>query len=269
MCAVVRGTPLVRRRLLGCPLDSLAAEQILCRIRGAIRDGVPVRVEGLNVAKIVQARRNQALRLALEEAEIVHIDGVGVALGGRILGYRLPPRCGGCDLMLDLLQEADKEGYRVYFLGATQQVISEMLHQFRNRFPDLKVVGARDGYFGPAEEGSVVDDIRSKNVDILFVGISSPKKELFVSRFWPSLDVKVSMGVGGAFDVFSLKVKRAPLWIQRVGLEWLFRACQEPRRLAYRYLSTNLMFAVLLLGQALGLNTVGCGGESHNGPRRH
>lgn len=257
----------VRCRLLGCPLDLLTHEQIHFRIDQAIRGGGPVRVEGLNVAKVIQARRDQALLAALEESEIVHLDGVGVALGARFLGYRLPPRLAGCDLMLDLMPQAAREGYRLYFLGATRQVVSQMTKELVQRFPALNVVGMRDGYFSTDDEAGVVDEIRSKRVDLLFVGISSPKKELFVKRWWGSLGVKVSVGVGGTFDVLSGGVKRAPLHVQRMGLEWLFRVYQEPRRLAYRYLSTNAIFAALLLGEALGLNSGGSVRAKHS--RRH
>ena len=255
---------MTRCKFLGCPLDVLRPEEVLSRIHGAVRTGDSVRVEGLNVAKIIQAREDRVLMAALEEAEIVHLDGVGVALGGRILGYHLPPRRTGCDLMLDLMPQAARDGYRVYFLGATPEVVSEMVDELRRRFPALQVVGTRDGYFGVDEEALVVDEIRSKNVDLLFVGISSPKKEIFVRRWWRSLGVKASVGVGGSFDVLSCRIKRAPRWVQRIGFEWLYRLFQEPRRLAYRYLSTNAVFAALVLREALGLNANGSAHEKHS-----
>lgn len=255
MQAVSNRLSSARCRLLGCPLDRLSPEQVLSRIYQAIRSSEPLRVEGLNVSKIVQARRDRTLLAALEEAEVVHLDGVGVALGGRILGYRLPPRRTGCDLMSDLMPQAAREGYRVYLLGATAAVVSEVADKLRRQFPNLQVVGVRDGYFRADEEAAVVEDIRSKSVDLLFVGISSPKKEVFVSRWWQLLGVKVSLGVGGSFDVLSGKVKRAPLWVQHMGLEWLFRLLQEPRRMAYRYLTTNAIFAALLLSEMIGLST--------------
>lgn len=248
---------LIRCKLLGCPLDLLGPVQVLTRVKQAVRTGNSVRVEGLNVAKIIQARRNKALMTALENADIVHLDGIGVALGGRILGFSLPPRRTGCDLMMDLMPHAAHEGYRLYFLGAKQEVVSEMAERLRRRFPGLNVAGVRDGYFGAEEEKLIVDEIQSKHVDLLFVGISSPKKEIFVNRWWSSLDVKVSVGVGGSFDVLSGRVKRAPLWIQNVGLEWLFRLIQEPRRLAFRYVSTNAIFAALLLREVLSLRSTG------------
>lgn len=241
-----------RFNLLGCPLDLLSPEEVLSRIYQAIRSSDPVRVEGLNISKIIQARRDQILLEALNEAEIVHLDGVGAALGGRILGYPMPPRRTGCDLMLDLMPQASREGYRVYFLGATAEVVSEMADKLRSQFAGLQVVGARDGYFKPCEESAVVHDIQSKSVDLLFVGISSPKKEAFVRRWWQMLGVKVSLGVGGSFDVLAGRVKRAPEWVQHIGLEWLFRLLQEPRRMAYRYLTTNTIFAALLLREVMG-----------------
>lgn len=255
-----------RCKLLGCPLDLLRPEEVLWRIRQAIRTGNSLRIEGLNVAKIIRARADLSLMRALEEAEVVHLDGVGVAFGGRILGYKLPPKRTGCDLMLDLLELAAREGYRVYFLGGPREVVSEMVGKLRNRFSDLIVVGARDGFFRPDEEIIVVDEIRSKRVDILFVGISSPKKELFVKRWWKSVDVKVSIGVGGSFDVLSGRMRRAPLYMQHMGMEWLFRLLQEPNRLAYRYLSTNTIFAALLIRELLGFGANRLTSEKHSRP---
>jgi N-acetylglucosaminyldiphosphoundecaprenol N-acetyl-beta-D-mannosaminyltransferase len=245
----------VRLKFLGCPLDVLPPKEILARAHRSIRIGTSLRIEGLNVAKIIQARRDQALMEALNEAEIVHLDGVGVSLGGRLLGYQLPPRRTGCDLMEDLMPEAARQGYRVYFLGATQEVLSETIERVHSTLPDLQIVGAHNGYFTEEDEERIAREIQSKNVDLLFVGISSPKKELFIRRWWALLNVRVSIGVGGSFDVLSGRIARAPSYIQRIGLEWLFRFCQEPRRLAYRYLSTNAAFAMLLLREALSLKT--------------
>jgi N-acetylglucosaminyldiphosphoundecaprenol N-acetyl-beta-D-mannosaminyltransferase len=232
----------------------LSSEQILTQVDQAIRHGRRLRIEGLNVAKLVHARRDRALMLALEEAEIVHLDGVGVALGGWLLGYPLPPRSAGIDLMLDLVSQAARNNYHVYFLGAAKEVVHETVEVLRRGLPLLTVAGARDGYFTAGEEPAIAEDIRRSGAHLLFLGISSPKKELFVSRWWAALGVAVSMGVGGSFDVICGRVRRAPLRVQRLGLEWLFRLCQEPRRLGYRYFSTNSIFAMLLLREALRLN---------------
>jgi N-acetylglucosaminyldiphosphoundecaprenol N-acetyl-beta-D-mannosaminyltransferase len=255
-----------RCRFLSCPLDRLSPAQIHSRVSDAIRTGGRLRIEGLNVAKLVQARREPALMRALQEAEIVHLDGAGVALGGQLLGYHLPRRRAGCDLMLDLVSQAAREKYRVYFLGATREVVSKIVDELCRRFPDLEVAGARDGYFAPDEEGEIVEEIQRSGTHLLFLGISSPKKELFIARWWSVLGVAVSMGVGGSFDVICGQIKRAPLSMQRMGLEWLFRLWQEPRRLAYRYLSTNMAFGALLLREVLGWSP---GASATNGSRSY
>jgi N-acetylglucosaminyldiphosphoundecaprenol N-acetyl-beta-D-mannosaminyltransferase len=135
----------------------------------------------------------------------------------------------------------------VYVLGARQDVLERALAQLRARHPRLRVAGHRDGYFSEAEEPSVAAQIRAARPDLLFVAMSTPRKEYFLGRWGPELDVPFSMGVGGAVDVIAGITKRAPRILQRLGLEWAFRLAQEPRRLFRRYLVTNVAFLGLTL----------------------
>lgn len=236
-----------RLRLLGCPLDLLTPAQLLQRAQAAVDGGAPLRIEGLNVAKLIDARAQPPLRQALEEAELVHIDGGGISVGLRWLGVEPPQRRAGIDLMQDLCAQAAHCGAGIYLLGARPAVVAAAAERLRAAWPGLRIAGMRDGYFGDADAPEVVEAIRRSGARYLFIGISSPRKELFLQQHWDGLGVALAMGVGGSFDVLSGMLPRAPRFMQRMGMEWLFRLALEPRRLAGRYLRTNFLFLLLLL----------------------
>ncbi len=236
-----------RVRFFDCPLDLVTPTQLLQRAREAAQGGAPVRIEGLNVAKLIDARAQGLLRDALDEAELVHIDGGGISAGLRWLGIDPPARRAGIDLMQDLCGQAAQSGTGVYLLGARPAVVSAAAQRLREMFPGLHIAGIRDGYFRDDEVAQVVAAIRDSGARYLFVGISSPKKELFLQRHWCELGVALAMGVGGSFDVVSGMLPRAPLLMQRFGMEWMFRLWLEPRRLFARYLRTNCAYLLLLL----------------------
>lgn len=241
-----------RTTFLGCPLDLAGTEEILTRAAAALSgNGARLRIEGLNVAKLVEARESPALMAALHDAELVHVDGEGVVLGLAMAGMATS-RCAGIDLIHALCELAASRGVGVYLLGARPQVVAAAARRLACDIPGLVIVGCRDGYFSPEEEPAVVEEIRASGARLLLIGISSPKKELFLRRHWDALGVGVGMGVGGALDVVSGHLPRAPLWMQRAGFEWLFRLALEPRRLGWRYLKTNAVYAGLLLRLGFG-----------------
>lgn len=236
-----------RIRFFDCPLDLVSPTQLLQRAQEAAHGGDPVRIEGLNVAKLIDARAQGLLRDALDEAELVHIDGSGISAGLRWLGVDPPARRAGIDLMQDLCGQAAQSGTGVYLLGARPAIVLAAAQRLRDMFPGLHIAGTSDGYFRDDEVTQVVAAIRNSGARYLFVGISSPKKELFLQRHWYELGVALAMGVGGSFDVVSGMLPRAPLLIQRFGMEWMFRLWLEPRRLFARYLRTNCAYLLLLL----------------------
>lgn len=236
-----------RLHFFGCPLDLLSSAQLLARAQVAVDGGAPLRIEGLNVAKLIDARAQRSLREALEEAELVHIDGGGISAGLCWLGVAAPPRRAGIDLMQDLCAQAAQTRAGVYLLGARPAVVAAAAERLCAAWPGLHIAGVRDGYFKDADVPAVVAAIRESGARYLFIGISSPKKELFLQQHWNELGVALAMGVGGAFDVLSGMLPRAPQFMQRLGMEWLFRLILEPRRLAGRYLRTNFLYLLLLL----------------------
>lgn len=199
----------------------------------------------VNVAKLVNMQSDAELRASVEECDIVNIDGMGVVWGARLLGIRIPERVAGIDLFDALISLAARRGYPVFLLGAKPEVVSRAAAALQAEHPTLQIAGFHHGYFWDDEE-AVVREIAASGARMLFVAITSPKKENFINRWKAELGVDFVMGVGGTFDVVAGAVRRAPLWMQKSGLEWLYRVYQEPRRMWRRYAKTNLAFAYMM-----------------------
>ncbi|UCB52159.1 MAG: WecB/TagA/CpsF family glycosyltransferase [Candidatus Zixiibacteriota bacterium] len=237
--------------LFGCPVDSLNLDQTVRRIEVFIRKREPRRHSALNAAKIVRMRKDESLRQIVEASDVVSADGQSVVWASRLLGKPLPERVAGIDLMQKLLRMAETRGYRIYLLGGTEEVVIKLKEVLGRQHPGLNIVGWRNGYFSSREEDDIVEEINAKGPDILFVGMSTPKKEYFLGKYKGRLRVPFCMGVGGSFDVLSGKSKRAPYIMRRMGLEWFYRFVQEPTRLWKRYLTTNTLFLFYLLQERI------------------
>jgi len=246
----------MRTTFIDAPMDILTRAETVSLALDAIRSGSKVTHCALNVAKLVRMRSNATLRNDVGTADIVGIDGMGIVWGARLAGILAPERVSGIDLMLSLLEECASRGYRPYFLGATPDVVRRAAEAALRGRPGLELAGLHDGYFAPEDEASVVRAINASGADCLFVGMPTPRKERFLAAYRQAINAPFVMGVGGSFDVLSGKVARAPVWAQRSGLEWAFRAAQEPRRMLGRYFSTNAMFLILMLRE-LALLAVG------------
>lgn len=238
----------LRLDFLGIPLDCPTRAQAVAAAASAMQTRTRFQHGDINVAKFISCRSDRELLRCTRESDVVFADGMGILLASRLLGLPVPERVTGIDLMIGIIEVCARKGYRPYFLGAKPAVLRDALRELRTRYPDLEIAGSRDGYFTAADEPGVVADIRASKADCLFVGISSPIKETFLNRYRETLNVPVQLGVGGAFDVLAGHVRRAPLWAQKTGFEWLFRLVQEPRRLASRYFRTNAQFAIVLTG---------------------
>jgi len=204
----------------------------------------------VNVAKIVNMRKDPVLRESVTSCDIINIDGMGVVWGARFLGVDVPERVTGIDLFHQLLAMSVREGFSVYLLGAHDDVVAATAENVQAIYPGLKIAGFHHGYFWD-DEAAMVEKIRDSGAQLLFVAITSPKKENFINRWREQLGVKFVMGVGGTFDVVAGKINRAPLWMQNWGLEWFYRFIQEPRRMWKRVLVTNCQFVWLLLKEKL------------------
>lgn len=234
------------REILGVRVHAATMQQALEACCAAIDARRTLTIGVVNAAKIVAMRGDAQLREAVASSDMVFADGMAVVWAGRLLGQPLPERIAGIDLFYELMRIGHERRYSAYFLGATREVLDEVVRRAGERFPNLRIAGARDGYFRPDEAAAVAADIARSRADMLFVAITSPKKELFMGAYGRDLGISVCHGVGGSFDVFAGKVRRAPRFWQRIGLEWLYRVMQEPGRLWRRYLVTNAQFLGML-----------------------
>lgn len=232
--------------ILGCKIDPVDLEQALGRCEAAIKSGGVAQHMSINVAKLVAMRDDDGLRDSVSRCELVTADGQPVVWASRLLRVPLPARVAGIDLMSALLARAAKRGYRIYILGTRPEVLERAVLRIRAAHPKLAVGGYRHGYFADREEADVAAAIARAGPDILFVAMSSPRKEYFTARHRDTLGVPFVMGVGGAIDIYAGIRSRAPVLLQRSGLEWLYRLAQEPRRLSGRYLKSNTRFIALL-----------------------
>ena len=201
----------------------------------------------VNVAKVVQMANDPLLRADVLESDLICVDGMGVKWACKLLGIPVAERVTGVDLMKQTFALCEKDGFRPFLLGARQDVLDKMVAVLGQTNPNLQLAGSRNGYFGSDDEAEIVAQIRASGADCLFVGITSPKKERFLRKYRDDLEVPFLVGVGGAFAVAAGKVRRAPEFIQKIGMEWLFRVMQEPRRLFWRYFKTNFVFAAMVL----------------------
>ncbi len=236
----------MRIELMNCQIDNLSMAETVSTVERFIVEGGPHQHVVVNVDKIVKANRDPQLLEIINRCDLVNVDGMPVVWAASLLGRPLKERVAGIDLFKALVEQADKRGWRVFFLGARQEVVSRTVELFMQQYPKLQLVGWRNGYWSEGQEGDVVDMIRRSRPHILFVAISSPRKERFLGQYARDLSIPFAMGVGGSFDVVSGLVRRAPLWMQRWGLEWFFRFLQEPRRMFRRYFIDDLYFLVLL-----------------------
>ena len=237
--------------ITGIGVDDLNQREALRRIGHLIEAGGSHYGVVVNASKMVVASRDDRLRTAISKADMVTADGMSVVWASRLLGRSLKERVTGIDLFERLIGVAASQGASVYFLGAQPESVSGVVERFVSEYPHLRVAGYRDGYFTPSEEADVAAEINKSCADLLFVALGSPKQELWIYTFIQRTGVRFALGVGGAFDHLSGRVRRAPKWMQNAGLEWLYRLTLEPARLWRRYLIGNCRFIDLVVRQFL------------------
>jgi N-acetylglucosaminyldiphosphoundecaprenol N-acetyl-beta-D-mannosaminyltransferase len=235
-----------RRLFLDVPIDCLTMAETIAAADRAITSQRKLQHVCVNVAKLVAMRRNPELDRDVRASDIISVDGMGIVWGARLFGVDVPERVTGVDVMEGMLLLCADRGYRPYFLGARPEVLERAVANTQARHPALVFAGRRDGYYRPEEEAAIVAEIDAAAADCLFIGMPTPRKERFLARHRAALRVPFIMGVGGGLDVLAGHVRRAPALIQKLGLEWLYRAVQEPLRLGPRYAKTNIAFAAIL-----------------------
>lgn len=228
--------------LFGMPVDPLTLDEVVARTQTSLITRDRLQIGVVNAAKVVKLTEDEFLRDSLLTCDLLLADGQSVVWASRLLGRPLPERVAGIDLFVALLELADRESHSVYFLGAKPEVLATLVDVVTKRWPGLRIAGNHHGYFDPSDSELVADEIAASGADMLFIGMTTPAKEIFLGTFGDRLGVPILHGVGGSFDVLAGVTKRAPQVWQSAGMEWAYRLLQEPRRLWRRYLFTNTVF---------------------------
>ena len=232
---------------LGIPLDNLSMSETLERIENSIFSNNQIHHCVINAGKIVKMQSDKKLQESVISSDIINADGMSIVWAARFLGYKIKERVAGIDLMENLVKLAHKKKYKCFFLGAKEKVVKKISDHYSNIYSTQVIAGYRNGYFDNHEEKMIIDQIIKSKANLLFVAMTSPKKEFFLNKYKAELkSINLIMGVGGSFDVISGEVKRAPEFMQKVGLEWFYRFVQEPKRMWKRYLIGNIQFAIII-----------------------
>jgi len=245
-----------RVNVLGVGISVLNLQTALDAIAGAVRARRKGYICVRDAHGVMLAQKDEAFRRILNEAFLCTPDGMPMVWMGRLRGHREMSRVYGPDLMLEVCAWSETHPCRHFFYGGVPGVAELLAEKLKAKFPKLEVVGTFTPPFRPLnadEEKELQEMVRAAKPDIIWVGLSTPKQEKFMAEFLPKLDVTLMIGVGAAFDFHSGRVRQAPRWMQRSGLEWFYRLCSEPRRLAKRYLKNNPLFALKIAGQLFGL----------------
>jgi N-acetylglucosaminyldiphosphoundecaprenol N-acetyl-beta-D-mannosaminyltransferase len=246
--------------ILGIPFDHFTIPQAIVAIEQMIATRRPHYLATANVDFVVQSLEDSELRRILINADLVLCDGTPLVWVSRWLGNPLPERVAGADLVPELLEVAADKGYRIFFLGGKPEVAAQAVQRLRAKYPDIDIAGHYSPPFAPLERmnhDEIGQRIRDGQPDILLVSFGCPKAEKWISMNYQSLGVPVSMGVGATIDFLAGEVKRAPVWMQRMGLEWVFRFLQEPSRLGPRYAKDLRRFGWAISSQLRALSAPG------------
>lgn len=237
--------------LFDCPVHCLSMKETLEVIDHNISKRQHLQHVVVNAAKLVNMQSDPVLRESVISSDIINADGQAVVWASRILKRPLPERVAGIDLMANLVKLAHRKKYRIFFFGAKEEVVKGVVNRYSQEYSPEIIAGYRNGYYSKEQEAAIARQIADSKADILFVAITSPKKEIFLNTYKDLINTPFIMGVGGSFDVVAGITRRAPLWMQRSGLEWLYRVLQEPRRMWKRYLVTNTRFIAMIIKQKI------------------
>lgn len=236
---------LKRYQILNTYVNAISMEQTIGVVEEIIKKGVPTQHVVINASKVNLMEKDAELRRIVNECPLINADGASIVWAAKKLGVPLKERVTGIDLFQNLISLANDKGYKVYLFGAKEEVVTKVKAVFEKQYPNLKIVGYRNGYFTQADEPEMVKNMAESGADMMFVAFSSPKKEYWVNKYLNDLNIPFVMGVGGSFDVVAGVTERAPKWMQNHGLEWFYRFIQEPGRMWKRYIVGNAEFVKL------------------------
>jgi len=245
-----------RVNILGVGISAVNMEMTLSLIDQWIAQRESRYVCVAPVHSVMECQREPSLRCIFNASGLTTPDGMPLVWLSRLKGFRYVDRVYGPDLMLALCEHSVARGYRHFFYGGAEGVPEQLAANLQRRFPGLQVAGVHSPPFRPLtseEDEAIVRMINRTAPDVVWVGLGAPKQERWMAAHVDRLTAPVLIGVGAAFDFHSGRKKQAPRWMQRAGLEWFFRLCQEPKRLWYRYLILNPLFVILVITQWLGI----------------
>lgn len=233
--------------IFGCDVAALNMQETVNEIEKRIVGKIKTQHVVINAGKVVLMDKDEKLKNIIKNCPIINADGQSIVWASKILKKPVPERVAGIDLMEELIKLSEKKGYRVYFFGAKEEVVTKVVDTYKDKYKDLQVAGYRNGYFTEADMPEIVEDMKNSNADILLVAFSSPNKEYWLEENMDKINIPFCMGVGGSFDVVAGKTVRAPKWMQKSGLEWFYRFLQEPKRMWKRYLVGNSKFIAITM----------------------
>lgn len=236
-----------RRAILNTYVNDLTMDETVAEVERIVEAGEPTQHVVINASKVNLMEADPELREIVNACPLINADGASIVWAARMLGVPLRERVTGIDLFLRLVELAPEKGWGVYLFGAREEVVQRVRSIFEEKYPDIRIVGCRNGYFTEDDEPAIVADMAASGADLMFVAFSSPKKERWVHKYLDCIGIPFVMGVGGSFDVVAGVTARAPAWMQRCGLEWFYRFIQEPGRLWRRYVVGNSRFVALVL----------------------
>lgn len=239
--------------ILGFPVARLHMEQVIGRIAGAIQNrsqhpGKTLHIITANAEILYRAHIEAESSQLLKEADLITPDGIGAVKASKWLGGPVPERVTGIDILWRLTEIAAEKGWSIYMLGAAEETVSAAVKVLQGKWPKLNLAGWHNGYFKPEERPAVIRGVLEAKPDILFVALGFPGQDRFIREMLQTADPgmpAVSIGVGGSFDAVSGTVKRAPEWVQKLGIEWVYRFAQNPKRLNRAAALPKFVLAVL------------------------
>lgn len=217
--------------ILNVLIDAVTMNEAVQRVEGFMKSKEPHLIATANAEMIMMANHDAELKDILNSAALVVPDGAGAVWAARHQGYAMPERVAGYDMAQQLLALSAKKKYRVYLLGAAPGVAEKAKKQAEKKYKGVSIVGVHDGYFNDENEADIIKEIRAAQPHLLLVALGVPRQEKWIKKHMAELKVPALIGVGGTFDVMAGIVKRAPVWMQRARLEWLYRGIKQPQRL--------------------------------------
>ena len=230
--------------ILGVPVTPFSMAEAVAWLMARVEQELPTQVVTANAEIIMMAQQMPAYRALLQKTDLILADGAGTVWAGRTLGNQVPERVAGFDLFLELLKDGAHRGTKFFLFGAAPGIAEAAAAKAREIAPGVRIVGTRNGYFKEEESASIVETINATGADILFAALGAPKQEYWLRDYGSRLQPALRIGLGGSFDVLAGKVERAPQWMQRASLEWLYRLLKQPSRIGRMMALPKFVIAV-------------------------